>query len=140
MPVADTCFLIDLMMREPDALALYVAYEERSLPLATTAISALELYKGAYLSLKREENIRKVKAVLGLFECLPLDESVYEAFGAYSASLVQKGTPTGDFDELIAVLALCHDGVLITRDQHFSRIPGLEILSYSRSSGRQGNL
>jgi len=80
------------------------------------------------------ENIRKVNSILGLFECLPLDETVNEAFGAYSASLVQKGTPTGDFDELIAVLALCHNGVRITRDQHFSCIPGFEILSYSRSS------
>ncbi len=130
MPVADTCFLIDVMMREQHALDLFSAYEEQSLPLATTAISALELYKGAYLSRKKDENVEKVKAFLGLFECLPVDESIYEAFGAYSASLVQKGIGIGDFDELIAVITLCHDGILITRDRHFSRIPGLQILTY----------
>lgn len=130
MPVADTCFLIDVMMREQHALDLFSAYEEQSLPLATTAISALELYKGAYLSRKKDENVEKVKAFLGLFECLPVDESFYEAFGAYSASLVQKGIGIGDFDELIAVITLCHDGILITRDLHFSRIPGLQVVTY----------
>lgn len=130
MPVVDTRFLIDVMMREQHALDLYSAYEEQSQPLATTAISALELYKGAYLSRKKDENVEKVKAFLGLFECLPGDESIYEAFGAYSASLVQKGIGIGDFDELIAVITLCHDGILITRDRHFSRIPGLQVLTY----------
>lgn len=130
MPVADTCFLIDLMVRKQEALDLYSSYEEQSLPLATTAITALELYKGAYLSRKRDENIRKVKTILELFDCLPLDECTYEAFGAYSSVLVEKGDPIGDFDVLIAVIALCHDGVLITRDRHFSRIPGLRVLAY----------
>lgn len=130
MPVVDTCFLIDLMMREHHALDLFSAYEEQSLPVSTTAISALELYTGAYQSRKKDENIQKVKAILGLFECLPVDESVSEAFGAYSASLVQKGTYMGDFEVLIAVITLCHDGILITRDRHFSRIPGLQVISY----------
>lgn len=130
MPVADTCFLIDLMVRKPEARDLYSACEEQSLPLATTAITALELFKGAYLSRKRDENIRKVKTILELFDCLPIEECTYEAFGAYSAVLMEKGDPIGDLDVLIAVITLCHDGVLVTRDRHFSRIPGLQVLTY----------
>ena len=129
MPVADTSFIVDLMRRDPGALARYQEYETQGIALQTTGISALELYKGAYLS-GRSENLQKVAAILELFTVLPVDETVYESFGRLSAALAAGGTPIGDFDTVIAALALGGDGMIITRDGHFSNVPYLDVISY----------
>jgi predicted nucleic acid-binding protein len=129
MPVADTSFVIDLMRRHPGALALYERYEREGTGLSTTGITALELYKGASLS-GTEENIMKMRALLELFTVLPVDDTIYEAFGKISAALARSGDVIGDFDEVIAAIALTYDGMIITRDQHFRKVPCLQVISY----------
>lgn len=130
MPVADTSFLVDILRRKPAAVALYTSYEEQDLALSTTAVTALELYKGAHLTARSEKNVEKVRELLSLFEVLPFDRCVCEVFGLLSAELQKKGISIGDFDEVIAATVLCHDGILITRDDHFSRVPGIEVVGY----------
>lgn len=130
MPVADTCFLIDLMRRKPPAIDLYTRYEEQDIALSTTAVTALELYKGAHLSAQSDVNLEKVKAILAIFDVIPFNQQVCEIFGPFSAGLKKRGSPLGDFDEVIASMALCHDGILITRDDHFTHVPGIEIIRY----------
>ena len=129
MPIADTSFLIDLMRKDPGACTCYSNYEKRGIALFTTAITALELYKGASIS-KNRENIIKVKAILELFPVLPLDEAIYEPFGKIAAGLCSTGNPIGDFDEVIAAIALCNDKEIITRDRHFEKIQNLTVISY----------
>ncbi len=129
MPVADTSFLIDMMRRAPVALRIYGEYELQGTALSTTAITAMELYKGAYISGNRD-NLHKVRTILELFNLLPVDETIYEAFGRVSAGLCIDGNPIGDFDEVIAAMTLCHDGEIITRDRHFEKIPELKIIGY----------
>ncbi len=129
MPIADTSFIVDLMRKDPGALACYQAYEEEGVVLFTTGITALELYKGAFVS-KNDSNRSKVQTILELFIVLPVDESVYEAFGRIAAGLCLSGNPIGDFDEVIAALALCNDKEIITRDRHFEKIPNLSVISY----------
>jgi len=129
MPVADTSFIVDLIRRDQGALACYQGFENAGTALFTTGITALELYKGAFVS-KKGENVAKVHAILELFAVLPVEETVYEAFGKLSAGLNLQGQSIGDFDEVIAAIALCHDGAIITRDRHFGKIPGLEVIGY----------
>ncbi|MFA4859762.1 type II toxin-antitoxin system VapC family toxin [Methanoregula sp.] len=129
MPVADTSFLVDLMRRDPGALRSYAGFEQQGIALSTSAVTAMELYKGAYVS-KNPDNPLKVRTILELFTLLPLDETVYEVFGRIAAGLYLAGTPVGDFDEVIAAIALCHDGEIITRDAHFKKIPGLTVTGY----------
>lgn len=129
MPVADTSFLIDLMRRDHGAMKRYEEYEGKSAGLATTVITAMELYKGAYIS-KNRGNVEKVRTLLELFAVLPVDDAVYEVFGRLAAGLYLAGTPAGDFDEVIAAITLCSDGGLITRDRHFELIPGLKVIGY----------
>jgi tRNA(fMet)-specific endonuclease VapC len=128
MPVADTSFVIDLMRRDRGALALYNEYEEQGIALQTTGITALELYKGAFVL--GENNRLKVTALLELFTVIPVDETVYETFGRISAALALRGDAIGDFDEVIAAIALSNDGEIITRDRHFSKVPHLKVISY----------
>ena len=129
MPIADTSFVVDLMRRNPGALARYEEYEQAGIALQTTAVTALELYKGAFCS-GTEDNRGKIAALLDLFTVLPVDETMYETFGRISAALAHRGAAIGDFDEVIAAIALTYDGEIITRDRHFSRIPNLKVISY----------
>lgn len=129
MPVADTSFIVDLVRQEPGAIRIYEQYEGQGIALSTTAITAMELYKGAYVSGNRK-NVEKVGSILALFTILPSDEPVYEIFGKISAGLSLKGTPIGDFDEVIAAITLCSDGEIITRDRHFRTIPELTVIGY----------
>ncbi|HPD76714.1 MAG TPA: type II toxin-antitoxin system VapC family toxin, partial [Methanoregulaceae archaeon] len=109
MPIADTSFIAGLMRRDPGALARYEEFEQAGIALQTTAVTALELYKGAFCS-GTEENRTKVASLLELFTVLPVDDTVFETFGRLSAALAQNGTAIGDFDEVIAVIALRYDG------------------------------
>jgi predicted nucleic acid-binding protein len=129
MPLADTSFLVDLMRRDRSALNLYLNFEKQGIALSTTAITAMELFKGAYVSGNRN-NLAKVRTILELFTLLPVDETVYEAFGRIAAGLCISGNPIGDFDEVIAAIALCNDGEIITRDRHFEKIPELTVIPY----------
>jgi predicted nucleic acid-binding protein len=129
MPVADTSFLIDVMRRDHAALRIYDEYERQDIALATTAITAMELYKGAYTSRNRR-NVEKAERILDLFTLLPLDEMVYQAFGRIAGGLCLAGNPIGDFDEAIAAITLCYDGEIITRDRHFEKIPELKVIVY----------
>jgi tRNA(fMet)-specific endonuclease VapC len=129
MPLADTSFIVDLIRRDRGALQRYSGFEKQKISLSTSAITAMELFKGAYVS-GNTTSLVKVRTILELFTVLPVDESIYEAFGRISASLFITGSPIGDFDEVIAAIALCNDGEIITRDRHFEKIPHLRVIGY----------
>jgi hypothetical protein len=44
--------------------------------------------------------------------------------------LLSGGRSAGAFDELIAAITLCQEGWIVTKDQNFRRILGLEVLEY----------
>jgi hypothetical protein len=50
MPVLDTSFIIDLIRHKPEAFRVLETIEKEGLTPATTSITILELYRGAYLS------------------------------------------------------------------------------------------
>ena len=129
MPLADTSFIVDLMRRDRGALQRYAGFEKQKISLSTSAITAMELFKGAYVS-GNTSSLVKVRTILELFTILPVDETIYEAFGRISASLFITGNPIGDFDEVIAAIALCNDGEIITRDRHFEKISHLRVIGY----------
>jgi len=129
MPIADTSFLVDLMRRDRGALERYSDFEQQGIALSTTGITAMELYKGAYVS-GNSDNLIKVRTILDLFTLLPVDENVYEAYGRIAAGLCINGNPIGDFDEVIAAITLCNDGEIVTRDRHFEKIPELVVIGY----------
>ncbi|MCX6701141.1 MAG: PIN domain-containing protein, partial [Methanomicrobiales archaeon] len=96
----------------------YAVFEKKGIALSTTTITAMELYKGAYIS-GNSNNLIKVRTLLELFTILPIDETIFEVFGRIAAALCTAGNPIGDFDEVVPAIALCNDGEIITRDRHF---------------------
>ena len=130
MPVADTSFIVDIIRHDLKALAMLEDLESQGTSLSITPIIALELFEGAYRSLRVEENVKEVITILSFCDELAFDTDIYHAFGYLSATLEKCGSPVGDFDQAIAAAALCSDGAIITRDRHFEKIPGLTVIDY----------
>jgi len=130
MPILDTTFLVDLIRGREVALEMLSDLEEKSVPLFTTPITVLELYRGAHLSANPEKNLEIAKNILAALIVSPLDDEACQVFGALSARLKSDGKMIGEFDEVIASIALCHDGEIVTRDKHFLEVPGLRVLGY----------
>jgi len=129
MIVIDTSVLIDALHRKPAALRKIKELEETGETLCTTQINVLELYKGVYSPTKSEAGLEKVKKLLNALVILTMDEDIYDMFGELSAELRRRGEAIGDFDELIASIALANREAIVSRDGHFQRIPGLRVIS-----------
>jgi tRNA(fMet)-specific endonuclease VapC len=88
-------------------------------------------YTKALISLnKPDDNVKKVNKLLDAFVVLGIDEDVFEMFGALSADLRSRKQSIGDFDELIACIAIENGAAIVSNDNHFMRIPGLKFISY----------
>ena len=130
MLVLDTTILIDALHRKDAALRKIVELEETDETICTTQINALELYKGAYLPTKSNEDIQKVKKLLDAFVVLHINDDTYDWFAALSAELKSRGESINDFDELIAAITMTNGAAIVSNDSHFKRIPGLRVISY----------
>ncbi|MBU4076778.1 MAG: type II toxin-antitoxin system VapC family toxin [Euryarchaeota archaeon] len=131
MTCLDTDFMIDLLRRKPEAerrLEDLVAEGEK---LTTTPLNASELYKGAYGSSKPIEEAKKVRHLLETLDILEFSRAASETFGKLFIELERKGSNIGDFDLLIASIALTHGEPLLTKNaRHFSKVPGLAVEGY----------
>lgn len=130
MPTLDTSFLIDLIRHKPDALMILRTIEEEGMTPGITPITILELYRGAYISSSPEKNQKEIEAITEPLIKQDIIDDTYRIFGVLSARLRSEGRPVGDFDELIAAIALGYDGEIVTRDHHFDGIPGIKVRKY----------
>jgi len=130
MPVADTSFIVDIIRHDPRALEKLEELESEEKTLSISPIVALELFKGAYRSRNVGENVREILAILALCDEIAFDTDIYHAFGYLSSTMKESGDPIGDFDQVIAAVALCTDGEIVTRDRHFGKVPELKVIAY----------
>jgi predicted nucleic acid-binding protein len=130
MLIIDTSVLIDALHRKETTIGKIQELEETGETLCTTQINVLELYKGVFTPTKSEDGLKKIRKLLDAFLILPISEDTYEIFGELAAMLRQSGDAIGDFDELIASIALIQGAALVSRDSHFERVPGLKIISF----------
>jgi predicted nucleic acid-binding protein len=130
MPILDTSFLVDLLRGRGEALALLAELEGRGASLCTTPITVLELYRGAFLSANPERSLAAAKKLLDSLVVLPLDDEATIVFGALSARLRSEGRRIGDFDEVIASIALARDREMVTRDGHFREVAGIKVVGW----------
>ena len=101
--------------------------------VATTWITAAELYFGAMKSIAPEKNRGLVDQFLTTLPVLAPDIAAAQVFGEAKALLQKVGTPVADADLIIAAIAIRHGAVVVTGNtRHFARIPGLRTLSWIR--------
>jgi len=128
MVCLETDFLVALMRKDQEAVAKLRELAAKGERLATTPINAAELFKGAYRSKSVDENLRKVRGILGRLDILELNLVASEIYGRMTADLESKGEAIGEIDALIASVALAHNERIVTRNvRHFGRVRGLEI-------------
>jgi tRNA(fMet)-specific endonuclease VapC len=130
MIVLGTSFLVDVLRGRRNALAKLIQMEGKGELICTTSINALELYRGAYISARKQENVEAVKKILESLLVLTISEDTYDIFGALSARLRSEGDPIGDLDLVIGSVTLVFDADIVTNDQHFNQIPMLKVISY----------
>lgn len=130
MIVLDTTVLIDALHRKEAALKKIAELEETGETMCTTQVNALELFKGAYLPARSDNDVQKIKKLLEALVILCIEEETYECFAAISAELRTRGASINDFDELIAAITMINGASIVSRDEHFQHIPALRVISY----------
>jgi len=89
-----------------------------------------ELYCGAYTSQHQARVLQEIKNFLTGVVMLGQSETTAEYYGQIRAELARAGTPIPENDIWIAAVAREHGMPLVTRDAHFKRISGLNIVNW----------
>lgn len=117
--------------RRADAVRVLQGLVADGEALATTRLNIAELYVGIFLAPDpAAQELRLATLVAGL-QVLELDAVAARRFGHVESRLRADGSVIGEFDTLVACIALSHDaGVLTGNRKHFARAPGLRVVSF----------
>lgn len=127
MNCLDTDLLVGILRGSGDTRKIMERLDEEGVQF-TTSINVFELFVGAFLSRKRDTNLRSVESLLAKLSIIELDAETAKLAGLVAARLKQRGVGIDFRDVLIAAIALSHDLTIITRNvRHFSRIEGLKV-------------
>jgi tRNA(fMet)-specific endonuclease VapC len=101
--------------------------------VATTWVTAAELFFGAARSTSPSDNALLVTRFLATLDVLPPDLVSCRLFGEMKAHLFSSGQPVADADLFIASIAMAHGATVVTGNhEHFARIEGLRIEDWIR--------
>jgi tRNA(fMet)-specific endonuclease VapC len=129
MVCVDTDFLVGLDRGNPKAFDKLKELEANGESISVTAITAAELYHGAYKAKDSERAIADVEDSLSRFSILSLDHKSAKTWGELTGKL--KSNSIGDLDLFIASIALVNAQKLVTRNvKHFERVPDLKVESW----------
>ncbi len=129
--ILDTCFLIDVMRNEKDAIRKLNSLAEKNEVLLITSVSIFELFSGLPRSQNQSREKEKIKNVIEGQLILYLDKKSAEIGGIVDGELITKGEMIEPFDSMIAGIALNKNQKVLTRNvKDFSKIKGLVIDNY----------
>jgi tRNA(fMet)-specific endonuclease VapC len=101
--------------------------------VATTWITAAELYYGAAKSTASAKNRALVTSFLATLPVLGLDEASAQIFGEAKALLERKGQRLADADLFIGAVAVAQSATVVTGNvRHYERIPGVTVENWIR--------
>jgi len=126
----DTDIIVGLLKGDEDAASSVKEFQHLGEIVATTDISAYELLKGANISSKPQENLKLVRDVLSSLSILVLDLDSCEMASNIYREMKGKGQTIGEFDVLIAAIAIKSDETLVSRDKHFRLIGNLDLKTW----------
>jgi tRNA(fMet)-specific endonuclease VapC len=89
-----------------------------------------ELYYGAAKSGRPAENVRRLESFLNAAAIVSTDADTGRFYGQLKFDLRSAGTPIPENDVWIAAAALRHGMSLVTRDAHFTVVPGLSLVAW----------
>ncbi len=123
--------LVALLRKEASAIERLEQEALKGTRLSTTPINICELYDGANRSRNPAEELSKVDTLVGLLDILPFNIDACEIYGEKTNTEPLRSKPIGDFDLMIACIAIAHKEPLATRNkEHFGRVGGLAALQW----------
>lgn len=130
MVCLDSDILIAFMRGYGVAIKTVRRFEEMSRPLKTTSINEYELLKGAAVATNPDANLRAVRQLLSGIQVLTLNNQASEVAADVYAQLLRRGSMIGEFDILVAAIAVSNEETLVSRDTAFKRIQNLSLESW----------
>lgn len=130
MVCLDTDVLVALLKGDRKARTLISKLQSLGEPLKTTIITAYELLKGAAISSKPQENLAIIRALILSVPILTLSYGSCEEASKIYSRLKNKGQTVGEFDILIAAIAIYNNENLISEDKHFQLIENLNVQTW----------
>ena len=92
-----------------------------------------ELLYGALNSTKTTNNEKFVNKFAGYSLVMPIDESVAARYAKVRFTLKRQGTPIPENDIWIAAACLDLKVPLLSLDDHFKHVPGLNVISWDNT-------
>lgn len=89
-----------------------------------------ELQYGARKSAQVKANLAKIEAFIANYPLLDCTKQTAEQYGLLKQALEAKGSLIPENDMWIAALAKQHGLALVTRDDHFKRVDGLQVVRW----------
>jgi len=122
----DTSILVPLLRKEEIALRGLRKAAEKNSRVSTTVVSLCELYAGAYASKNPPKELTKIEELISRLNVFELTRGASRKYGELTTSPAIRDHPIGDFDLIIAAIALSNGESLVTRNvHHFERVPDL---------------
>jgi predicted nucleic acid-binding protein len=127
----DTNAVSDLMRDHARVKARVAQHPD---PVVTSVIVAGEIRYGLSRlpkGKKRKDLEARARSILVAFGIEPVSEPIADSYGSLKASLEGQGLSLDENDLWIAATALTHGYLVVTRDQDFSKVPGLQVEDWS---------
>lgn len=128
MVCLDTSVIVALIRKDENVLEKLATSEEKGRVISTTVMNLCELYAGAYASREPSKEVEKVQGLISRLALLELSVDASRKYGELINHRAISEKPIGDFDLIIASIALSYGEPLATRNvDHFARVPGLSV-------------
>lgn len=124
--LVDTSVAVDYMRGNSAAVRVMNAASR----LYAASVALGELLHGADRSSRRAESMAQVGRFVDQVEILAVDETTAHHYSDIRTALVKKGRLIPDNDIWIAAVGRQHQLTVVTRDSHFTEVPGLALLSW----------
>lgn len=130
MACLETTFLIDLLRGKKEVNEIKNNLDKTETSLTIAAPSIMEIWSGAILAKVHSLEKESIIELINSLEVLFLDDNSAKEAGKIEADLLRKGITIETEDIMIAAIARLHGETIVTRDAHYSHIPGLRLLKY----------
>lgn len=127
----DADWVISFLNGRPNAIELVTKLADDG--IAIGAITYGEIVEGLLGVERSRDRLHEFEQLTSSVDLLPVDVPVARHYAQVRSTLRAEGRLIPDNDLWIAATALEHNLTLVSRDSHFERVPGLELLSSAPS-------
>ncbi len=122
----DTSFLADYLQGDQYTVDFLEDHEDE--PFYTTSIVRFELFNGALKHPSPKKTVEGVKMGIQWVSVEPFDDAMAEEAAEIRETLRERGEVLSSFDGLIAGATRVVGATLVTKDDDFERVDGLDVL------------